>query len=323
MTLKHQFLFIFCLTLSTVAAWAQSNKFANSAFRFATRAEAQMLITELDDYTRNWNQFDIDVRLQKPQGRKSELLQFAMDQTLNWSDEEKTRISKTMKSLDAEIKKQKYHLEFPKEIIFVKTTQKEEGNAQAYTRMNWIAIGEEALKSASEEDFKYLIAHELFHLLTRQNADFKKDIYQVIGFDTTEKEILFPSDLAEMRISNPDISRYDSYGTFTIGGQKQYCTMVIYTDKPYDGKTLFEYLKIGLVPLNGEFIPVQKSGKTIIYSLDDATDFYTQVGKNTSYVINPEEIMADNFAFTLIGKKDLPNPEIIQNTQKVLKANNR
>lgn len=323
MTLKHQFLFILCLAFSTMASWAQSNKFANSVFRFATRAEAQMLITELDDYTRNWNQFDIDVRLQKPQGRKSALLQFAMDQTLNWSDEEKARISKTMKSLDTEIKKQKYNLDFPKEIVFVKTTQKEEGNAEAYTRMNWIAIGEEALKSSSDTDLKYLVAHELFHLLTRQNANFKKDMYQIIGFEVAEKEILFPSDLAEIRISNPDISRYDSYGTFTIGGQKQYCTMVIYTDKPYNGNTLFDYMKIGLVPLNGEFIPVQKSGKTIIYSLDEAEDFYTQVGKNTSYVINPEEIMADNFAFTLIGKKDLPNPEIIQNTQKVLKANNR
>lgn len=323
MTLKHQFLVVLCVAISTVASWAQSNKFANSVFRFATRAEAQMLITELDDYTRNWNQFDIDVRLQKPQGRKSALLQFAMDQTLNWSDEEKARISKTMKSLDTEIKKQKYNLEFPKEIVFVKTTQKEEGNAEAYTRMNWIAIGEEALKSSSDTDLKYLVAHELFHLLTRQNANFKKDMYQIIGFEVAEKEILFPSDLAEMRISNPDISRYDSYGTFTIGGQKQYCTMVIYTDKPYNGNTLFDYMKIGLVPLNGEFIPVQKSGKTIIYSLDEAEDFYTQVGKNTSYVINPEEIMADNFAYTLIGKKDLPNPEIIQKTQKVLKANNR
>lgn len=323
MTLKHQFLVVLCVAISTVASWAQSNKFANSVFRFATRAEAQMLITELDDYTRNWNQFDIDVRLQKPQGRKSALLQFAMDQTLNWSDEEKARISKTMKSLDTEIKKQKYNLEFPKEIVFVKTTQKEEGNAEAYTRMNWIAIGEEALKSSSDTDLKYLVAHELFHLLTRQNAHFKKDMYQIIGFEVAEKEILFPSDLAEIRISNPDISRYDSYGTFTIGGQKQYCTMVIYTDKPYNGNTLFDYMKIGLVPLNGEFIPVQKSGKTIIYSLDEAEDFYTQVGKNTSYVINPEEIMADNFAYTLIGKKDLPNPEIIQKTQKVLKANNR
>ncbi len=73
-----------------------------------------MLITELDDYTRDWNQFDIDVRLHKPQGRKSQLLQFAMEQTLNWSDAEKERISKAMKSLDAEIKKQSYNLDFRK-----------------------------------------------------------------------------------------------------------------------------------------------------------------------------------------------------------------
>lgn len=64
MTLKHSLSFIFCLAFTTIAAWAQSNKFSNSIFRFATRAEGQMLITELDDYTRNWNQFDIDVRLQ-------------------------------------------------------------------------------------------------------------------------------------------------------------------------------------------------------------------------------------------------------------------
>ena len=162
MTLKHSLSFIFCLAFTTIAAWAQSNKFSNSIFRFATRAEGQMLITELDDYTRDWNQFDIDVRLQKPQGRKSQLLQFAMEQTLNWSDAEKERISKAMKSLDAEIKKQSYNLDFPKEIIFVKTTQKEEGNAEAYTRVNWIAIGEHALKEASDADLKYLVAMSCF-----------------------------------------------------------------------------------------------------------------------------------------------------------------
>lgn len=112
-----------------------------------------------------------------------------MEQTLNWSDTEKERISKAMKSLDAEIKKQSYNLDFPKEIIFVKTTQKEEGNAEAYTRVNWIAIGEHALKEASDADLKYLVAHELFHLLTRQNSNFKKDIYKVIGFTVIEKKL--------------------------------------------------------------------------------------------------------------------------------------
>ena len=47
MTLKHSLSFIFCLAFTTIAAWTQSNKFSNSIFRFATRAEGQMLITEL------------------------------------------------------------------------------------------------------------------------------------------------------------------------------------------------------------------------------------------------------------------------------------
>ena len=41
MTLKHSLSFIFCLAFTTIAAWAQSNKFSNSIFRFATRAEGQ------------------------------------------------------------------------------------------------------------------------------------------------------------------------------------------------------------------------------------------------------------------------------------------
>jgi hypothetical protein len=43
------------------------------------------------------------------------------------------------------------------------------------------------------------------------------------------------------------------------------------------------------------------------------------VGRNTKYTINPEEILADNFAYLLIQKKDLPNPEIIKNIAAILK----
>lgn len=40
----------------------------------------------------------------------------------------------------------------------------EEGGAAAYTRENWIAIGEQVLEKASDDDLARLIAHELFHL---------------------------------------------------------------------------------------------------------------------------------------------------------------
>ena len=164
------------------------------------------------------------------------------------------------------------------------------------------------------------MAHELFHLLTRTDHAFKAAMYQTIGFTVLDNEINFPAELIGKKISNPDISRYDSYATFTIQGIAQNCTMMIYTEKPYENGNLFDYLKIGLIPLNEEMIPLQQEGKTVIHDIEEATDFYTQVGKNTSYIINPEEILADNFAFTLTNKSDIPNPEIIDRIKTVLKS---
>ena len=54
---------------------------ADIPYRFATRAEAQMLITDIDAYTNGWNQFDLNVRLQTQNGRKSQLLKLAMEST--------------------------------------------------------------------------------------------------------------------------------------------------------------------------------------------------------------------------------------------------
>ena len=72
MKLAHTLLAV-CLCLTAITGFAQKAK--NSPFfRFATKAEAQMLITDIDQYTNGWNQFDINVRMQSNEGRKSQLL---------------------------------------------------------------------------------------------------------------------------------------------------------------------------------------------------------------------------------------------------------
>ena len=60
-----------CCCVATTGI-AQENK-TSLPYRFATRAEAQMLVTDIDNYTSNWNQFYIEFRLQKVEGKKSEL----------------------------------------------------------------------------------------------------------------------------------------------------------------------------------------------------------------------------------------------------------
>lgn len=302
-----------CLSLPSLAQ-------KKISYRFATRAEAQMLITDIDNFTKKLNSLDIDLRLGKENGRKSELLRLAMNETLNWSEEEKKKITTTFKSIQSKIDKQKLNIEYPQEIILVKTSMKEEMNVAAYTRKNWIAIGEKLIEKTTAEELEYLLAHEMFHLLTRSDKEFKKSVYSVIGFNVTERELFFPIDIIEKKISNPDIELYDSYAEFTINGNKQKCSMIIYSKIPFTpGKELSDYLSIGLIPLNDNLMPIQNDGKTVIYDINQAEDFYKKVGQNTKYIINPEEILADNFAYLIIQKKDLPNPEILKKIAKILK----
>ena len=314
MKISHLVLSAILLCIST-AALAQKK----ISYRFATKAEAQMLITDIDNFTNKLNSLDINLRLGKEDGRKSELLRLAMNETLNWSDEDKKKITTAFKSLQAKIDKQKLKIKYPHEIILVKTSMKEEMNVTAYTRKNWIALGEDFINKATKDNLEYLLAHEIFHLLTRNDKNFKKSVYSVIGFEVTDRELFFPIDIVERKISNPDIEQYDSYAEFTIDGTKQKCSMIIYSDKAYTTGGLGDYLNVGLIPLDDNLIPLRTDGKTIIYGIDKAEDFYDKVGRNTKYTINPEEILADNFAYLLIQKKDLPNPEIIKNIAAILK----
>ena len=196
----------------------------------------------------------------------------------------------------------------------------EEGKVIAYTRENWIALGEEALSELDNETLREIMAHELFHVLTRNSMDFKKAIYATIGFNITRQEIIFPAELVNKRISNPDISRHDSYASFLIDGKEQNCTMVLYTDREYTEGGLTDYLNVGLVLLDEHFIPLQQNGETVIYPISKAENFYEKVGRNTNYTIHPEEILADNFAYTLTNTSKVKDSEIIQRIKEVLKG---
>jgi hypothetical protein len=46
--------------------------------------------------------------------------------------------------------------------------------------------------------------------------------------------------------------------------------------------------------------------------------FLDKIGKNTNYIIHPDEIMADNFVRLVMADKDVPTPQIIEQMRSVL-----
>jgi len=59
--------------------------------------------------------------------------------------------------------------------------------------------------------------------------------------------------------------------------------------------------------------------KIALLDVSKVQGFYEQVGSNTDYIIHPEEILADNFKFLLVGMTNLPSPEIQQNLAAALR----
>ena len=278
--------------------------------------EARTLLSKEDATTRQWSRFDYEARLGKKGGTRQELMRFIADQARDWSKEDKQRMQEAADSLNSHIKALNLSLTLPQEIRILKTTMAEKGGAGGYTRMDYIVV-EEQIARMKPQQASYLLAHELFHVLTRNNPDFREKMYKLIGFNIVPEEFEVPADLRDVVITNPDVNRFDSYARFRIKSEERPCAMLIYANKPYEGGSFFNYLTIGLMPLK-DGKAEQKDGKTVIYGIKDAENFFEQVGRNTNYIINPEEILAENFAFLLTRKPVTGTPELIEKMRQAL-----
>lgn len=286
--------------------------------KFASVEKANELLTEEDDFTKSWSQFDIDSRVHKKNSTKEDLFELIKMQSRAWTVKEQNIIVAIFKSIDKKIEKQGFKIEFPDEIYFVKTTAKEEGGAEGYTRANYIVLKDDIL-SKSIDGLTKTIIHELFHILTRNNPEFREEMYQIIGFTLTN-DVAYPERLKAYRITNPDAPQVDNYITITIGDQQKDCMMILYSKRDYNGGSFFKYLNIGFLSLVGDAIKSIEYNKdeAVVYSFKDVNGFYEQVGKNTRYIIHPEEILAENFAFAILNKPGLPNQDIVGKIQKNL-----
>ena len=288
---------------------------------FTTKEEAAKLLQQDDDFTRNWSKFDYVCYTGQSNGTKEDFNRFIAEQTREWTPEEKELLLAASQDFNRFIKQQGLKFSFPSEIQMLKTTMAEAKGAGGYTRDKYIVLINRLL-TAPKEKVTTLLAHELFHILTRNNPEFRKKMYSLIDFHVLPKKITFPTELKERIISNPDVPPHDSYSTFTINGKQQDCCMVIYTHKPYDGGTLMDYINVGFVPIDKQSgKALEKDGKAIIYSIYDCSDFEKKIGANTQYIIDPEEVLADNFSFLLTDVKELASPKLVEQMKEACKMN--
>ncbi len=241
---------------------------------------------------------------------------------LDWTEAEKASLVSALERLKTPF--DRLALPWPKGIYFVKTTGKEEG-AAAYTRDQALILPQNMLASNRPQSPR-LIAHELFHILSRSNPGLRDRLYRAIGFVKCA-EIELPESLRNRRLTNPDAPANDHCIRVQVAGAEVWAVPIIFSrTERYDGEQggdFFFYMQsqLLLVDRQGDSLvakPMYVGSQPRLVDFDQVSGFYEQVGRNTQYIIHPEEILADNFAMLVMGDQNIPSPEILKKLQGVL-----
>lgn len=102
-------------------------------YRFASKEEAIKYYLSNDEYFNSFSEYDIQYRSQSIDGNVESVKEYGAKQMLEFTDNEKEILSSAMDELETIIKENGYHLPRIDEIVFIKSTQKEEGGSVAYT----------------------------------------------------------------------------------------------------------------------------------------------------------------------------------------------
>ncbi len=291
--------------------------------RFAKAREGAELLKQHDRYLNAQSPLDRQLRRQTDaEVSENEFAEYSAEQALAWLAPQRTAITQATAVLADRLKS--WRLPWPPLITLVHTTGREESDS-AYCRGAMIALSTPRLtKAQPEEQLEHLLAHELFHVLSSHNPELRKALYAVIGF-TVCNEIALPPELAARKITNPDAPSIDCYLEVRRPDVTLHLAPMLISKRdryaPEQSKELFDYISFQLLEVEqrGErWQPLLRAGRPVLHNSSSVPEFAEKIGGNTGYIIHPDEILAENFALLVAGKRDVPTPRILDAMAKLL-----
>jgi hypothetical protein len=300
------------LSTCAVAAWADE-----LSFSFVTADQGRAVLTARDDFVAALSPFDRAARLKSAAPvSEAQYLAHVGRSVVQWEPAPRARVEAALKALKPSLARLKVPL--PPTVMLINTTGQEEGQAE-YTRDDAIVLPRPFL-AGTDKNLEFVIAHELFHILSRRNPELREDLYEDIGFEPCT--VALPEALGTRKITNPDAPLTRHCIEVTWRGDDYRALPVLYADAaaydPARGGEFFEYLQFRLV-LDTSKQAESPAGSARLVKLDgEIGRFYEQVGNNTTYVIHPEEILADNFAQVVTDGPAPVTPAIHERIRKRL-----
>lgn len=295
-------------------------------FVFRPADQSRSILATPDQFTRRLSPFDRSARLKSDRPvDQATYLKFAAAQALDWTSEEQSALAAALEKVKDKLLTLQLR-SLPPQIDLIKTTGAEEGRA-AYTRGAAIILPQNTLGRPGPA-LEALLCHELFHVLSRHDQALRQRLYHTIGFEPCA-ELRLPEPLSQRRITNPDGPVSDYCIKIQVDGQEEWAIPILYsrseTYDPNQGGEFFDYMVFQFAIIDQRVVegatrPKTDGGAVRLVNPQQAGGFFEQIGRNTKYIIHPDEVLADNFVLIATSQREIASPELLARIEQVLTA---
>ncbi len=281
---------------------------------FASIEAGRAVLGARDEFVRRLSPFDRAARLESAEPvSEAEYLAFVTAAAREWAPDERARLAAAFAAIEPKLAQLLPDLGAP--ILLVKTTGEEEGGA-GYTRANAVMLPN---AQQDERSLQRILAHEIFHVASRNNPALKRALYRTIGFEMCG-EVVLPEPLAARRMTNPDAPVNEDCIRLTVDGADVWGMPVLLSREerfdPGARQPFFGYLTLSILLVDrtdpAAARPLLRDGEPALVPFNRVGGFVEQVGNNTNYTIHAEEILASNFELLVLGEQNVPSPVILE-----------
>ena len=309
--------------LLAVPSFARAAAAGLRNIRFASVDQGRAVLGADDDWVAATSEFHRRATLgvTTPVSRET-LRAFCADSVLAWNDALTPRWNTALATIGPRL--DELRMPLPPDVLLIRSNGRDSAGAP-YTRANAVVLPIQGMPNNPRAD-AFILAHELFHVASRNAPELATKLYALLGFEPTAP-LQWPAEWAPLRIANPDAPHDRHLMRTTLNGRALALMplLVARRDTLQPGETFFSVLDVRLLEVepgpNGTQ-PVRRNGTLAWHQPDSVPEYLARLGGNTGYIFHPEETMADNVAALVTGAP-VPNQALLRKIEAVLLANPR